>query len=85
MIEVNSGSAVMEARREEAASFKMEDYAMLDVELTCSLLSWLITCSGVIPVTVNGSKLAKLLLMKAAVIKRIRRACMINMILCFRK
>jgi len=85
MIEVNSGSAVMELRREEAASFKMEDYAMLDVEVTCSLLSWLITCSGVIPVTVNGSKLAKQLLMEATVVKKMNRVCMINKILCFGK
>jgi len=57
----------MELRREEAASFKMED------------------CSGVIPVTVNGSKLAKQLLMKATVVKKMRRVCMINKILCFGK
>jgi hypothetical protein len=75
----------MELRREEAASFKMEDYAMLVVEVTCPLLSRLITCSGVIPVTVNGSKLAKQLLMKATVVKKMRRVCMINKILCFGK
>jgi hypothetical protein len=39
-MEVNSGAAVIEESREEAASFKMEDYAMLDVELSCSLLLW---------------------------------------------